>query len=70
MQDWVSFESALANVMVNLNQATAGTFAGATGYAQSAATGLDSLFGIENIIASANDDNITLNDTTIKTVVS
>ncbi|MGJ0359846.1 hypothetical protein NG785_09320 [Aliarcobacter cryaerophilus] len=68
LQDWVSFESALANVTVNLNSATVGTFAGATGYAQSAATGLDSLFGIENILASANDDNITLNDTTVNTV--
>jgi len=68
LQDWVSFDSALANVTVDLNSATVGTFAGATGYAQSAATGLDSLFGIENIIASANDDNITLNDTSVNTV--
>jgi len=68
LQDWVSFDGALANVTINLNSATVGTFAGATGYAQSAATGLDSLFGIENIIASANNDNITLNDTIVNTV--
>ncbi|MDY0328392.1 MAG: hypothetical protein RBR07_09105, partial [Arcobacteraceae bacterium] len=68
LQDWASFESALADVTVNLNSSTVGAFAGATGYAQSAATGLDSLFGIENIIGSANDDNITLNDTVVNTV--
>ncbi len=67
-QDWVSFESALANVTVNLNQATAGTLQELLDMLEVVATGLDSLFGIENIIASANDDNITLNDTTVNTV--
>ncbi|MFA6789343.1 MAG: calcium-binding protein, partial [Arcobacteraceae bacterium] len=71
-QDWVSFQTALASVTINLNKVSgdsvAGVFAGATGYAQSAATGLDSLFGIENIIGSANADIVILRDDEVNTI--